>query len=115
MLVTSIGNQFNVNKTILKKKADNRNSNTNITNNIIHNITSPAHYFNIHRVSFGNTVIDNSRFLLPSGCEPDKYQIEAAESLERGDNTLVTAPTGTGKTAIAHYVLMVLEHSTQLL
>lgn len=37
--------------------------------------------------------------------KPDKYQIEAAKSIYNGDNTLVTAPTGTGKTLIAEYAI----------
>lgn len=36
---------------------------------------------------------------------PDKTQLEAAESLYIGDSTLCIAPTGTGKTAIANYII----------
>lgn len=37
--------------------------------------------------------------------KPDKYQIEAAKSIYEGNNTVVTAPTGTGKTLIAEYAI----------
>lgn len=33
--------------------------------------------------------------------EPDRFQLEAAEAIERGESVVVTAPTGAGKTAIA--------------
>lgn len=36
---------------------------------------------------------------------PDEYQKKAASKLYQGKDVLVTAPTGTGKTAIAHYVI----------
>lgn len=36
---------------------------------------------------------------------PDKTQLAAARSLYNGDNTVCIAPTGTGKTAIANYVI----------
>lgn len=37
--------------------------------------------------------------------QPDKKQVDAAASLYNGDDTIVTAPTGTGKTLIAEYVI----------
>ena len=36
---------------------------------------------------------------------PDKTQLECAKSLYKGDNTVCIAPTGTGKTAIANYII----------
>lgn len=44
-------------------------------------------------------------FRLPPDCEPDEYQREAAKYLHMGESVLVTAPTGTGKTAIAQYII----------
>lgn len=49
--------------------------------------------------------IDTNFFHLPPGCEPDEYQIAAAKYLHMGESVLVTAPTGTGKTAIAQYII----------
>lgn len=49
--------------------------------------------------------VDRSFFMLPAGCTPDDYQLDAADSLQAGNSVLVTAPTGTGKTAIAEYVM----------
>ena len=51
----------------------------------------------------GNINLDY--FGLPSNASPDRYQIEAAQKLDRGDSVLVSAPTGTGKTAIAQYII----------
>jgi superfamily II RNA helicase len=36
---------------------------------------------------------------------PDQYQIDAARSIYDGSNTIVTAPTGSGKTLVAEYVI----------
>ena len=36
---------------------------------------------------------------------PDKYQILAAEAIERGDSLVLTAPTGTGKTLVGEYAI----------
>ena len=35
--------------------------------------------------------------------EPDRFQLAAAEATDRGETVVVTAPTGSGKTAVAHY------------
>lgn len=66
-------------------------------------------YYGKDLVSFGNrpfyeTLKDNY-FKLPSGYFPDEFQIEAGKGLNEGNNVLVEAPTGTGKTAIAHYAV----------
>ncbi len=53
-------------------------------------------------IDFNQTIKDNY-FQLPSGCTPDKFQIDAGRALLAGKDVLVEAPTGTGKTAIAHY------------
>lgn len=37
--------------------------------------------------------------------QPDVYQTAAAENLYNGNDVVVAAPTGTGKTAIAHYII----------
>lgn len=49
--------------------------------------------------------IEMDYFRLPPGCEPDEYQTLAAKYLHMGESVLVTAPTGTGKTAIAQYII----------
>lgn len=89
-------------------------------NNLQHETTKPINlnnlnYYNKSLVSFGSanffqTLRDNY-FELPidktSGkpFQPDIYQKAAAENLHKGNDVIVTAPTGTGKTAIAHYVI----------
>lgn len=54
--------------------------------------------------NFQTTVFENY-FQLPPKCVPDQYQLDSAKSLYKGNSLLVTAPTGTGKTAIANYVM----------
>ncbi len=54
--------------------------------------------------SFITTVEDNF-FQLPNGAKPDNFQLAAAQNIYLDNDVLVTAPTGTGKTAIAHYAI----------
>lgn len=54
--------------------------------------------------TFDETLMGNY-FQLPANCKPDRYQLDAARSLNDNKSVLVTAPTGTGKTAIAHYAM----------
>ena len=49
------------------------------------------------------TTLRENYFQLPAGCSPDSFQIDAGKALLEGRDVLVEAPTGTGKTAIAHY------------
>ena len=73
----------------------------------------PSYLHYASRLAFGNNIpfddfefpYSSDDFLLPKGCSPDIYQIQAADALARGDNTIVTAPTGTGKTAIAYFII----------
>jgi len=54
--------------------------------------------------NFDKTVEDNF-FQLPPGTKPDSFQKAAAQNIYLDNDVLVTAPTGTGKTAIAHYAI----------
>ena len=62
------------------------------------------------KVSFEQTLKDNY-FNLPINKETnepyegDVYQTASAENLYHGNDVVVEAPTGTGKTAIAHYII----------
>lgn len=49
--------------------------------------------------------INEDYFHLSKGASPDIYQKMAAKELQDGKDVLVTAPTGTGKTAIAYYII----------
>ena len=47
--------------------------------------------------------LKNNYFQLPPTAQPDEFQKDAGRALLAGKDVLVEAPTGTGKTAIAHY------------
>lgn len=49
--------------------------------------------------------LEKNFFQLPAGASPDVFQKASAAYLYNENDVLVTAPTGTGKTAIAHYVI----------
>ena len=53
---------------------------------------------------FYDTIKENY-YKLGEGFRPDKFQVEAGQYLNNDKSVLVTAPTGTGKTAIAHYAV----------
>jgi len=68
-----------------------------------------------HRLAFGvrcengefsqeefEKTLNDKRYFTHS---PDKYQIKAAKSIMLGNNLIVLAPTGTGKTQIAEYAI----------
>ncbi len=54
--------------------------------------------------NFDRTVEENY-FQLPKGAKADNFQKAAAQNIYLNNDVLVTAPTGTGKTAIAHYAI----------
>ncbi len=60
-------------------------------------------------ISFGNSdfdrTVEKNYFKLPKGATPDIFQKAAAQNILLENDVLVTAPTGTGKTAIAHYAI----------
>lgn len=56
--------------------------------------------------AFNETLKDNYfKLNVKRGDKPDEYQESAAKALFQGKDVLVTAPTGTGKTAIAYYAI----------
>ena len=65
--------------------------------------------FSRNNVSFLGSDFDKTveanYFKLPAGAKADVFQKAAAQNLLLDNDVLVTAPTGTGKTAIAHYVI----------
>ena len=69
----------------------------------------PSAFLGYDLVSFGarrfyDTLKDNY-FKLKEGYKPDKFQIQAGQFLNDDKSVLVSAPTGTGKTAIAQYAV----------
>lgn len=49
--------------------------------------------------------LEDNYFQLPKGAKPDSFQKASAQNIYLDNDVLVTAPTGTGKTAIAHYAI----------
>lgn len=110
-MITKISNQLTpitINKgvTVPKQNHSHEAKAVNLNN---------LNYYNKSLISFGSaqffqTLRDNY-FELPidkstgKPFQPDIYQKAAAENLHKGNDVIVTAPTGTGKTAIAHYVI----------
>lgn len=73
----------------------------------------PFYGYNPQIYSFEDT-LNKNYFHLPSielddgsiyQFQPDDVQIECAKKLYQGNNVILTAPTGTGKTAVAHYII----------
>ncbi|MEM9891613.1 MAG: DEAD/DEAH box helicase [Actinomycetota bacterium] len=48
---------------------------------------------------------ERARFLDSLGFQPDRFQLDAFDVLDEGHNVLVAAPTGAGKTLVAHYAV----------
>lgn len=100
--------------TKFKQKISNNNgistpiNNTNLNN--LNSVNRSLVNFTGYRATFKQTLEDNY-FNLPTdkstgkAFQPDIYQKAAAENLYKGNDVVVAAPTGTGKTAIAHYVI----------
>lgn len=84
-------------------------------NSINSNNINNLNYSNKSLISFKSSgyyqTLKNNYFNLPQDkrtgepFQADIYQKAAAENLYKGNDVLVTAPTGTGKTAIAHYII----------
>lgn len=87
-----------------KKAADNKE--LHITPDRILSHMDAMAYRNL---SFGSKEFDRTvelnYFKLPAGAQPDVFQKAAAQNIFLDNDVLVTAPTGTGKTAIAHYAI----------
>ena len=79
-------------------------NNQNVEPEIILNHMTQMSYPIFTGSDFDKTV-DANYFQLPKGAKPDVFQTAAAQNIYLDNDVLVTAPTGTGKTAIAHYAM----------
>lgn len=112
MHISKINDLGRVNSNIIQlRKAD--KSNTFSTNTINSGNINALNFGNKSLISFNGyyETLQENYFNLPINketgkpFEPDIYQKAAAENLYKGNDVVVTAPTGTGKTAIAHYII----------
>ena len=72
--------------------------------NYISNNTTNLSLVNFTAREFYQTLEDNY-FQLPPSATPDVFQKAAAMNILKDNDVIVTAPTGTGKTAIALYAI----------
>ena len=68
------------------------------------NNTNNLSLVNFTSLSFYQT-LENNYFKLPKSATPDVFQKAAAMNILKDNDVIVTAPTGTGKTAIALYAI----------
>ena len=72
--------------------------------NYVLNNTTNLSLINFTAREFYQT-LENNYFQLPSGATPDVFQKASAINILKDNDVIVTAPTGTGKTAIALYAI----------
>ncbi len=94
-------NPIKIKKTSFKSSENQTNP---IENSTFYNGYYGRELIKPQNLDFENTVSKNY-FKLPEGASPDTFQKESAKALLKGYDVLAGAPTGTGKTAIAHYVV----------
>ena len=93
----------------IQSVADNRQKENKTLELKLNRTTLPNTFLGYDLVSFGarrfyDTLKENY-FKLKEGYKPDKFQIQAGQFLNDDKSVLVSAPTGTGKTAIAQYAV----------
>ena len=86
-----------------------RGSNENYQNSPINKVATMPQYsypiINFTGDSDFKRTVEVNYFKLPKNAKPDVFQLAAAQNIFLDYDVLVTAPTGTGKTAIAHYAI----------
>ena len=112
MHISKINELSRLNSNITPIKKTDKNG-LHATNTINSGNINALNYGNKSLISFNGyfETLQENYFNLPINketgkpFEPDIYQKAAAENLYKGNDVVVTAPTGTGKTAIAHYII----------
>ena len=80
------------------------NNNSKISNDLQFLAVMGSSGLKHNKLSFGSSFDDTVEKCF-SPYTPDPYQLEAARNLHSKVSTMVTAPTGTGKTLIAEYII----------
>lgn len=112
MYISKINDLSHLNGNFTQVKKADKNSSFS-TNTINSDNINALNFSNKSLISFNGyfETLQENYFNLPINketgkpFEPDIYQKAAAENLYKGNDVVVTAPTGTGKTAIAHYII----------
>ena len=66
---------------------------------------SPAERFNLFKQTIEHSRTMAAKFEQSLSFDLDDFQAEAIDALENGDNVLVAAPTGAGKTVVADFAV----------
>jgi len=88
-----------------EKNVLNKSSNNYLSPDYVMKNMPQAHLISFKGTSEYEKTLKDNFFQLPEGAKPDSYQEAAAKNIYAGNDVIVTAPTGTGKTAIAHYAI----------
>lgn len=98
------GINFNVTNTFGVNKKDKLKTNTISQNNTLSNNIANYSLINFTGKEYYKTLEENY-FKLPENATPDVFQKASAMNILKDNDVIVTAPTGTGKTAIALYAI----------
>ena len=66
---------------------------------------SPSQRFSAFRKTLQHSKSMAAKFESSLSFDLDDFQLEAIDALENGDNVLVAAPTGAGKTVVADFAV----------
>lgn len=103
-MITKISNVKFENQNIIQKQRQEQKPNLHTQFNTIPNDLTNLSLISFTAKEYYQTLKDNY-FKLPKNAEPDVFQKASAMNILKDNDVIVTAPTGTGKTAIALYAI----------